>query len=55
MACLIAGRAGGLRPGPHVVATDRHPANVLISAANAVGVTTNTLGELSGQILALFA
>src|SRR5213078_1564275 len=46
MACLIAGGAGGLRPGQHVVATGKHPANVVISAMNAVGVPEK-LGEVS--------
>lgn len=55
MACLIAGRAGGLNPGRHVVAAGMHPANVLITAMNAVGVATNTLGEVSGTIPALTA
>ncbi|HEY5950635.1 MAG TPA: DUF1552 domain-containing protein [Kofleriaceae bacterium] len=55
MACLIAGRAGGLKPGRHVVATDQHPANVLITAMNAVGVSTNSLGEVNGTIPALLA
>jgi hypothetical protein len=54
MACLIAGRAGGLRPGRHVVATGKHPANVIITAMNAVGVPGN-LGEVSGNIPALLA
>ncbi|MBA2662421.1 MAG: DUF1552 domain-containing protein [Bradymonadaceae bacterium] len=54
MACLIAGRAGGLAPGRHVVAEGKHPANVLISAMNAVGVQTDTLGEVSGAIPGLF-
>jgi len=49
MACLIAGRAGGLSPGQHVVATGKHPANVLITAMNAVGVPGN-LGEVAGNI-----
>jgi hypothetical protein len=49
MACLIAGRAGGLKPGQHVVATGKHPANVLITAMNAVGVPGN-LGEVTGAI-----
>jgi len=53
MACLIAGRAGGLKPGQHVVATGKHPAHVLVSAMNAVGVPGN-LGEVSGGIPALF-
>jgi len=54
MACLVAGRAGGLKPGQHVVATGQHPANVLITAMNAVGVAGN-LGEVSGAIPALSA
>jgi hypothetical protein len=54
MACLIAGRAGGLKPGQHVVATGKHPANVVITAMNAVGVPGN-LGEVSGNIPALLA
>jgi hypothetical protein len=53
MACLIAGRAGGIKGGQHVVATGKHPANVLITAMNAVGVSGNTLGEVTGAIPAL--
>jgi hypothetical protein len=55
MACLIAGRAGGLSPGQHVVAAGRHPANVVISAMKAVGAPTETLGEVSGSIPQLFS
>ena len=54
MACLIAGRAGGLKPGRHVVATNKHPAQVLICAMNAVGVNTPALGEVSGAMPELF-
>jgi hypothetical protein len=50
MVALIAGRAGGLKPGQHVATDGAHPARVLISAMNAVGVTTDTLGEVSGTI-----
>jgi hypothetical protein len=53
MACLIAGRAGGLKPGQHVVATGKYPANVVISAMKAVGLP-ETLGEVSGAIPGLF-
>jgi hypothetical protein len=53
MAALIAGRAGGLRGGLHVAATGKHPANVLITAMNAVGVGGTTLGEVSGPIAGL--
>jgi len=52
MAVLIGGRAGGLRSGVHVVARDAHPASVLITAMNAVGVEGG-LGEVSGAIDAL--
>jgi hypothetical protein len=54
MACLIAGRAGGLKPGQHVVATGKYPAHVLVSAMKAVGLP-ETLGEVSGAIPGLFA
>jgi hypothetical protein len=55
MACLIAGRAGGLKPGQHVAAAGKHPANVLITAMNAAGVAGNALGEVTGNIPALLA
>jgi hypothetical protein len=55
MACLIAGRAGGLRPGQHVVAAGRHPANVILTAMQAAGYPQNSLGEVSGDIPALRA
>lgn len=55
MACVIAGRAGGLNPGRHVVANGKHPANVLASALKAVGVPNVTgLGEVQGVIPELF-
>jgi hypothetical protein len=54
MACLIAGRAGGLKPGKHIVTAKAHPARVLISAMQAAGVATTTLGEVSGTIPELF-
>lgn len=49
MACMIAGRAGGLRHGIHVVAQDMHPGNVLNTAMKAVGVDAQ-LGEVVGVI-----
>jgi hypothetical protein len=54
MACLIAGRAGGLKPGKHVAASGKHPASVVLSAMNAVGVAGNALGEVTGSIPELF-
>jgi hypothetical protein len=50
MACLIAGNVGGLHAGMHVPAAGMHPANVLVTAMNAVGVPTTALGEVSGEI-----
>ena len=54
MAALIAGRVGGLQPGQHVATDGTHPASVLISAMNAVGVAADSLGEVSGSIQELF-
>jgi hypothetical protein len=53
MGALIAGRAGGLKPGKHVAGAGRHPAQVIASAMNAVGVAGN-LGEVQGNIPELF-
>jgi hypothetical protein len=50
MACLIAGNVGGLHAGQHIPAPGMHPANVLVTAMNAVGVPTTALGEVSGEI-----
>lgn len=52
---MIAGRAGGLRSGQHVVLTGRdlHPAVVLNTALRAVGVA-GTLGEITGIVDELF-
>jgi hypothetical protein len=53
MCMCIAGRAGGLDAGQHVLATGKHPANVLISGMHAVGVAQD-LGEVRGVIPELF-
>lgn len=55
MIALVAGRAGGLKPGKHVVATGKHPANVLISAMKAAGYSGSSLGEVNGAMPELFA
>jgi hypothetical protein len=54
MTVLIAGGAGGLKPGQHVVAQGKHPANVVRSAMHAVGVDS-PLGDISDTLPALFA
>jgi hypothetical protein len=50
MAVLIGGKAGGLNAsgGRHLRATGRHPAEVINTAMQAVGVSTQ-LGEVSGS------
>jgi hypothetical protein len=53
MIALVAGRAGGLRMGQHIVAPDKHPAQVVLTAMNAVGVPATSLGEVSGSIVGL--
>jgi hypothetical protein len=52
---LVAGGAGGLVQGEHIVApaSANHTANVLISAMHAVGVEQD-LGDVEGTIPALF-
>jgi hypothetical protein len=51
MAAIVAGGAStGLRLGQHFVATGQHPARVLLTAMNAVGVSQSSLGEVSGRI-----
>jgi hypothetical protein len=50
MIVLYAGRAGGLKPGKAIAATGKHPAQVMITAMNAVGVPTTKLGDVSGTI-----
>lgn len=54
MVAFIAGRAGGLQPGQHVATRGKHPAQVVLSAMNAAGVMTDTLGEVKGNIAELF-
>jgi hypothetical protein len=54
MVALIAGRAGGLKPGQHVAGRGRHPGQVVLSAMNAVGVMGG-LGELTGNVPELFS
>jgi hypothetical protein len=53
MCMLVGGRAGGLKSGQHIVATDVHPASAIVSAMNAVGCKGG-LGDISANIPALF-
>ncbi len=51
MVTLVAGGAGGLRQGEHIIAPagSNHPGNVIVSAMQAVGVDED-FGEVSGSI-----
>jgi len=54
MILLVAGRAGGLAPGGHIVKTGTHPGKVLVSAMQAVGRQGDTFGEVTGNVPELF-
>lgn len=54
MAMLVAGRAGGLRPGRHMAAPGVHPGRVLLTAARATGVPITQFGDLTGELPELF-
>ena len=53
MVLFVAGRAGGLDPGRHI-RVDDHPAKVLVSAMQAAGYQGDSLGEVTGNVPALF-
>ncbi|MBK6921239.1 MAG: DUF1552 domain-containing protein [Deltaproteobacteria bacterium] len=50
MVALVGGRTGGLMPGVHISAPGMHPANAVLTAMQAAGLQTDTLGEISGAI-----
>jgi hypothetical protein len=54
MVMLVAGRAGGLKPGNHIATGGAHPGTCLISAMQAAGVSGDTLGEVKGNVSGLF-
>lgn len=53
MAVLVAGGAGGLRRGLHLQAAGKHPAMVLVSLMNAVGLPIDKLGNVNGAVAGL--
>jgi hypothetical protein len=57
MTLAIAGGAGGLKRGHHVVApaNRNHPVNAVITAMQGAGFTGDTLGEVTGDIPDLWA
>ncbi len=50
MAMLVAGHVGGLNAGQHIDGKKNHPVKALISCMKAVGVETDELGEVSGEL-----
>jgi hypothetical protein len=54
MVLLVAGRAGGLRPGRHLAASGVHPGRCLLSCMQAAGSSATNLGEISGNLPELF-
>lgn len=54
MVLLVAGRAGGLKPGRHIPTQGAHPAQCLLSCMRAVGSDTDKFGEVSGHLPELF-
>jgi hypothetical protein len=54
MVLLIAGRAGGMKPGRHIPTMGAHPAQALLGAMKAVGYASDTMGEVKGPLSALF-
>src|SRR5262249_53313267 len=55
MACLVAGKVGGLKAGIHLPAAGSHPAQALLTAMRAAGFSGTSLGEVSGEIPGLRA
>lgn len=53
MVALVGGRAGGLSPGQHIIATDAHPAAVTLTAMQSVGADVPALGEVAQTVPAL--
>lgn len=53
MVALVGGGAGGLTPGVHVQTDEAHPAQVVASALEAVGLE-DRLGEVEGRVAGLF-
>jgi hypothetical protein len=54
MVVLAGGKNLGIKGGRHIRAMNDHPAKVLASAMNAVGVNTPGLGQVPGRLESLF-
>jgi hypothetical protein len=54
MVLLVAGRAGGLKPGRHIASAGAHPGRALVSCMQAAGATATALGEVPGNLTELF-
>jgi hypothetical protein len=54
MILLVAGRAGGLKPGRHIATAGAHPGQCLLGAMQGAGFTGDTFGEVQGPLNELF-
>ena len=54
MAMLVAGRAGGLRPGRRVHVPGAHPGQVLLTAGQATGMTLSSFGDIDQDLGELY-
>jgi hypothetical protein len=54
MVVVAGGKNLGLKTGRHIKANNDHPAKVIASAMNAVGLANNGLGEVQGRLEAMF-
>jgi hypothetical protein len=50
MVLLVAGRAGGLKPGRHIASAGAHPVQCLLGCMQAVGYQQDQLGEVRGAL-----
>lgn len=50
MCLLVAGRAGGMKPGRHIATKGVHPGTALLAAMKAVGVASDTFGDVKGAL-----
>ena len=55
MVLLVAGRAGGLKPGRHIATSGAHPGQCLLSCMQAAGYAGDTFGEVQGRLAELFS
>jgi hypothetical protein len=50
MCLLVAGRAGGMKPGRHIATAMAHPGRTLLAAMKAVGAPGDAFGDVRGAL-----